>query len=378
MLQIILFTLIVCLLISTIVLFIALQKQKRQTTPLNASSLEDVFQSITLPLLYKKDNRIAYNKAFSKAFGSFFKETIEAIGLLAKNGEHPLLLTFDNNIQKQTIVYTSTLLDSNNNIAGFTALIVDITTLTKSKELLLTQKERLELALESTNEALWDWEIKTDKIFYAPKWKQIMGYAPDEKVSTLASWLNLVHSKDMAHVNEALKAHLDGRSELFEVEHRIRQSEPIRWVCVQGKVLRGKNNEAIRMVGTLREITQDKAQKAEEQKKCDLFISFVDHLPALAFVKDTHGTYLYMNHAYQKYIGFKTWHTKTASELFDAQTADAVAEIDRQALYEGKRKHEITLPTEDGLMSHFDVYTFILDEEDEKILCGFSINKSFK
>ncbi|ATB70697.1 putative diguanylate cyclase [Sulfurospirillum diekertiae] len=378
MTEIALFACIGVLLASATTLFILLQNQKKQTIPQNVASFDDIFQSIPLPFLYKKENKLYYNKAFEKAFGSFLKATIDHISTLPKSGEHPLLLTFDNNIPKQTTVHMSTLFDAQNSIIGFAALIVDISALHKSKELLLTQKERLELALEGSDEAFWDWDMKSDDVFYSPKWKQLMGYHETETPSTLSSWLNLVHSKDMALVNERLKAHLDGHSEYFMVDHRIRQSEPLRWVKVRGRVIRGKNDRNIRMVGIIRDISQQKASAAQETIEHERFIAFVEHIPAPAFIKNAQGKYLYMNQAYQKFIGFKTWKNRNAADIFDSHTAEEIAETDRLSLYEGIVTHDISLPTAEGAKSYFHLYKFGIESENEKLLCGFGINKPFK
>ena len=378
MLEIVLFASVVFFLGSTITLFLLLQKQKQKIAPPPMISLDDIFQSITLPFIYKKENHLYYNKAFSNAFGSFFKETVEQISTLPKNGEQPLVLTFDNNIPKQTMVHTSTLFDGKNNSIGFTALIVDTSACHKSKELLLVQKERLELALEGSDEAFWDWDMKSDLVFYSQKWKQLMGYDANEKPSALSSWLNLVHSKDMALVNERLKAHLDGHSEHFNVDHRIRQSEPLRWVNVRGQVIHGKNDQNIRMVGTIRDITQRKSEEVKKHVENERFMAFVEHIPALAFMKNAQGTYLFMNQAYQQFLGFKTWRNKTAADIFDAKTAEEIAETDRLSLYEGVVIHPISLPTSEGLRSDFYLYKFSIESENEKFLCGFCINKPFK
>jgi PAS domain S-box-containing protein len=378
MTEIVLFACIGVLLASTITLFVLFQNQKKHISPLPVAPLDDIFQSIPLPFLYKKENQLYYNKAFSKAFGNFVKETAERISTLPKSGEHSLLLTFDNNIPKQTIVHTSTLFGTQNNIVGFTALIVDISALHKSKELLMTQKERLELALEGSDEAFWDWDMKSDDVFYSQKWKHLMGYNDTETPSTLSSWLNLVHSKDMALVNERLKAHLDGHSEYFMVDHRIRQSEPLRWIKVRGRVIRGKNDRNIRMVGIIRDISQQKANAVQENLEHERFVAFVEHIPAPAFIKNAHGKYLYMNQAYQKFIGFKTWKNKSATDLFDTETAEEITATDRLAFYEGIVTHTIGLPTAEGTKSYFHFYKFDIDIESEKFLCGFGINKPFK
>ena len=64
-----------------------------------------------------------------------------------------------------------------------------------------------------------------------------MSYAEDDRPTSLSSWLNLVHSKDMALVNEELKKHLDKENEFFFVEHRLRDTNPLRWITVRGQAL---------------------------------------------------------------------------------------------------------------------------------------------
>lgn len=377
MLQIVLFALVAFLSILCLVLFFRLRKLqfKPNTSQCQAINDEAVFQTIPLPIIYKKNGNWHTNKAFSHAFGAMSKENSELLSMLPKCGEHTCELQFDNGISKPTLIYTAPLLGTS---GDFVAIVVDIAHLQKSKALLLQQKERLELALEGCNEALWDWDIKSESVFYSPKWKQLMGYEAKENPSALSSWLNLVHSKDMALVNERLKAHLDGKSDYFEVDHRIRQSDPLQWVNVRGKALLGKKEQPIRMVGTIRDVTEQKAHEVKKRLEQERFITFVEHMTAPSFIKNAHGNYLYINQAYQQFLGFKTWKNRTTKDLFDAQTAHEIAEIDRLSLYEGMMEHEITLPTAEGLRHSFYLHQFPIDEEGEKLLCGFCINKPFR
>lgn len=377
MLQIVLFATIAALVLIILYLYASFQKLQSESRPSYQTLLdsEAILQALPLPLCYKKNTKWFTNKAFTHAFGAMSKETAELLNTLPRSGEHSHKMLFDNDITKQALIYTAPLLSSS---SDFVAIIVDIAHLHKSKTLLMQQKERLELALEGSDEALWDWDIKDESIFYSPKWKQLMGYETKDHPSTLSSWLNLVHSKDMALVNERLKAHLDGKSDLFVVDHRVRGSDPLRWVNVRGKVIVGKNEQPIRMVGTIRDISNRKSEEVLEHAEHERFIAFVEHIPALCFIKNTQGHYLYMNQAYQKFLGFKTWKNKTAMSLFNKRTAEDIAETDRLSLYEGIQEHDITLPTAEELNTHFHLYKFVIDEENEKLLCGFCINKPFK
>ncbi len=355
------------------------QRAKRTQKPSISYENDLVFYTLALPSFYKKESQTVCNKAFAQAFGAHAKEALAHIETFPKKGSVITELTFDNDVRKSVQLSFSTLFGKENTPIGYSGIIIDISSFQKNKEHLLHQKERLELALEGNDEALWDWDIQTENVFFSPKWKHIMGYAPNETPSTLSSWLNLVHTKDMAVVNERLKAHLDGRSDIFSIEHRIRQSDPLQWVCIKAKAIRDKRHQAIRMVGTLRDITHEKATLQNALLENERYAAFFEQLPVLAFIKNRQGPYLYLNRAFQKFLGFKTWQSKTAHELFDAKTADTIDDIDRLSFFENRFNHTLELSTQEGVVMTFEVYTFLVETPDaDKAIGGFCINKSFK
>ena len=361
--------------------FIRFKKQQQifQKLKINPSLFEELFNALPLPLFFQNKNGLTIsNKAFNHAFGSLHKTTFETLSTLPKNVEHYVDLSFDNGIQKSVMVHSINLLDEKKNVLGFVGFIFDMSAINKNKELILAQKQRLELALEGSEEGVWDWDLKNDTLFYSTKWKNIMGYEIHEKPTAISAWLNIVHPRDMAMVNETLKTHIDGEESFFYMEHRIRDTEPLKWVNVRGSVIFGKNNKALRMLGTIRDISQRKKREEIDKMYKDRLVAFLDHLPALAFIKNVQGKYIYMNSFFQKYIDFKTWNNKSASELFDTATAEKILESDRLAMYEGIIEHEIILPSLDGSSKLFHVYKFpTTTQEGEKLLCGFGINKPF-
>lgn len=364
-----------------IYLYIRLQKERCLKKSSPSSPFEDIFNTLAPPIFYKKGSTYAANKTFHRAFGSFAKEAFERLDTLPKYGQHTLELTFDNGVSKSVLIYCSPLHAKDNTLLGHTGVLFDTSELNKNKENLLFQKERLEMAIESSGDGVWDWDMKNDTLFFSKTWKQIMGYDEDDRPNMLSSWLNLVHSKDMAMVNEQLKSHLDGKSEFFFVEHRLRDTNPLRWITVRGQAYFDKHHKPFRMSGTIRNITARKVSEEKERQQLALFVSFFEHLPAIAFIKNSAGEYLYINSFYQRYLGFKTWNRKTAHELFDTQTAEAILESDRLATYEGVTEHTIHLPREEGVLEAFKLFKFIIEtDENEKLLCGFGvmINKSFR
>ena len=366
--------LIVILLLLLIVLVFRLQKLQNNAPHERGerSAEEEIFFAISLPIAFKKEQQWHYNKAFKIAFGELLKPTFETLNTLPRNGTTLLELMYDNAIQKATLIHSSNFFNRYNTEIFIYALH-DVHALHTRKTLLLKQKEQCELALESCDEALWDWDTKSDTLFYSSKWKKIMGYEPHEEIDTLNAWLNLVDTKDMARVNEALRAHLDGKSTFFCIEHRVRNSEPLRWVMVRGKAIVGAHNEAIRMIGTLRDVTHQKAEELEEKKTSLRFSGFIENLPFLGFIKNSQGEYLYLNPAFQKFIGFKAWKNKTDPFLFNETTAEALKEIERLCRYEGLCSHTISLPNEHNHPTPFTLHCFMQDESEERLFCGIYI-----
>lgn len=100
------------------------------------------------------------------------------------------------------------------------------------------------LAASCSSEGVWDYDAISRRTWFSPRWKQMLGYAPDDLDGT-PDWTKLIHPDDVARVTEALKEHVAGQTEMFESTHRIRHCDgDWRWVLsraradVQNGVLR--------------------------------------------------------------------------------------------------------------------------------------------
>src|SRR6185503_18171996 len=80
---------------------------------------------------------------------------------------------------------------------------------------------RLVPAARRANDGLWDWDMAEDKVFFSPRWKEMLGFGEAEIGDRLEEWLSRVHAEDLPGLYARLHAHLDGDSEDFECEYRI-------------------------------------------------------------------------------------------------------------------------------------------------------------
>jgi PAS domain S-box-containing protein len=141
----------------------------------------------------------------------------------------------------------------------------DITEGKKLEETLRESENRLAYALEASVGGVWDWNIKTGKVYYSPRWIESLGYSREEVPPEVGFWENIVHPDDMPRVQEAHRAHFEGRTAVYQVEDRLRmKSGEYRWNLDRGKVVEwDADGQPLRMVGTDTDITDQK--RAEEE-----------------------------------------------------------------------------------------------------------------
>ena len=119
----------------------------------------------------------------------------------------------------------------------------------------------LQMALIASGLGLWDWNLVTNKTYYDPQWKGILGYGVDEIDNEHTSFEQLVHPQDLPRIRQVLHDYLEGCTPVFEVELRmLTKSREWKWILACGKVFQWDEfGKPMRMAGTHKDISQDKA-----------------------------------------------------------------------------------------------------------------------
>ena len=113
--------------------------------------------------------------------------------------------------------------------------------------------------MRGANDGLWDWDLTTDRIYYAPRWKAIIGYEDEEIGDSILEWFNRVNPLDVDRVKAAVSKHLAGKTSHLETEHRMLHHDgTYRWVLTRGLAVRNAEGKAVRMAGSQSDITTRK------------------------------------------------------------------------------------------------------------------------
>ncbi|HNT35482.1 MAG TPA: PAS domain-containing protein, partial [bacterium] len=98
-------------------------------------------------------------------------------------------------------------------------------------------EEQYRLALFGGDLGTWDWNIQTGEVIFNTRWAEMLGYELHEIEPHIRSWEKLVHPDDMPDVMQALNAHLEGKTDTYEIEHRLlHKSGEWVWVLDKGRV----------------------------------------------------------------------------------------------------------------------------------------------
>lgn len=123
------------------------------------------------------------------------------------------------------------------------------------------ERERLALALQSSQSGFWEWDIAHDRAYFSPEWRQLCGVGPQSFHSNdLDEWMNLIHPSDKHASYTDIIRHIKGETPMYENEYRIRVRDgSYKWVQVRGKVVEWQENgRAARVLGIYSDVTERK------------------------------------------------------------------------------------------------------------------------
>ncbi|MEY4483226.1 MAG: hypothetical protein RL693_678 [Verrucomicrobiota bacterium] len=129
----------------------------------------------------------------------------------------------------------------------------------KTKDELATTKERFSLAVQGSNDGIWDWDFRTDEVFYSPRWKSMVGYEEHEIKNHFSSFESLLHPDDRDQVMDEINSYLRGSNLSYSVEFRFRHKNgTFRWILSRGMAFRDNAGQPYRMAGSHTDITEQR------------------------------------------------------------------------------------------------------------------------
>lgn len=135
--------------------------------------------------------------------------------------------------------------------------------LQRARDALRESEERYALAALAANDGLWDWDLARERCDFSPRWRAMLGLEHTSLLPLVREWIDRIHPDDAARVRAEIDAHLAGRSERLESEHRLRHADGTwRWMLVRALAQRDDTGRATRLAGSVTDVSA--RRRAEE------------------------------------------------------------------------------------------------------------------
>ena len=148
------------------------------------------------------------------------------------------------------------------NANGLSFYMKDISQRKQQERELILSNERFHLVAQATSEAIWDWNIENQQVELGEGFYTLFGYHFDELRINLDSFIEYIHPEDKEKAVEVINKAITGTEKKWVNEFRFRKADhSYAYVVDKGVIIRDEHHKAIRMVGAIQDITEQKKQE---------------------------------------------------------------------------------------------------------------------
>lgn len=118
-------------------------------------------------------------------------------------------------------------------------------------------RKRQALILKGSNDGIWEWDLREDRLLHSARWRELIGIPPSETLSRGEHWLQRVHPGDQVRVRAEFRAFRDDpQADFFRCEYRVKTGDDdYLWVQTRGAAWRDAAGACIRVAGTHTDIS---------------------------------------------------------------------------------------------------------------------------
>jgi PAS domain S-box-containing protein len=171
-------------------------------------------------------------------------------------------------------------------------------------ERLRLQEERLRLAVQATQDAVWDLDIEAGKLEWSPAITELFGWRVEEAGATPDWWQQHLHPDDRARVVAEVNAVIaDPACSHWEAEYRfLRADGSVAFVFDRGTVLRDARGRGLRMIGAMMDLTARREAELSTRRNREQLQTIIDTVPALICYVDREYIYRWNSRAYERWF----------------------------------------------------------------------------
>ncbi len=198
-------------------------------------------------------------------------------------------------------------------------------TLRKQAEKALQQsEERFRIVARATNDVVWEWDIKTNQVWFSENFQAVFGHSREDTDATLEWWLDLIHPDDKGRVTTGISALLASGGRVWWDEHRIhRANGSYAQVLDRASIMYDPTGKPQRMVG----VTIDMSERKQAEEKIREQAALLDKARDAIIVADLKERIVYWN--------------QSAERIYGWPAAEVMGKPLQEVLFHGKQPPEL-------------------------------------
>ncbi len=198
---------------------------------------------------------------------------------------------------------------------GLAIYISDITEQQRAREAVRISEERFRLLAKATNDAIWDWNVVRNDLWWNEGLETLFGYGSEEVDSTLEFWSTRIHPEDQRRVTDSVDHAIRTGAQVWSQDYRFRHKDgSYAYVTDRGHLIRDAAGQAIRMIGGMNDLT---ARKRADERIAEQ-AALLDEARDAISVRDLRHHTTYMNKGAERVYGW------TAAEVMGRSFRDLV------------------------------------------------------
>lgn len=212
-------------------------------------------------------------------------------------------------------------------ITGAAIVTKDITERKHAEEELRRSESRFEMISRTTNDAVWDWDLETGRLWSNDTHQTLYGLTKKDPVPSEAEWAARIHPEDRAAVVGMQQRILNSDKNVFISEYRFyTEVAGYRHIYDRCYIVRGEDGRAIRMMGSMMDVTDQKEIEQELRKSEEKYRTLIEQASDFILIMDKTGKFLDANTNFCKIFGYEREELKSMNIL----DLYAPGELDRQ------------------------------------------------
>lgn len=163
--------------------------------------------------------------------------------------------------------------------------------------------QQLILALEAANMGLWDWDLLTNRVIWSIGHERLFGLSPGTFLGTYNAVMDCIHPDDLEKLTLASHQACSLGHDFHEEFRVIWSDGSVHWMESKGKCLYNDKAQAVRMLGTVMEITERKLAELALKESEERFHYFAENIEDVFGLQMQHIRKSYMLVPHTKNLG---------------------------------------------------------------------------